>query len=184
VSEETDHNPAIEPANNQLRSDRIWPLVQRYQLLSGEEVPYNQHMNDILTDVMHFCLRYGIDFEKALSTAQRHFDTEIEEEKILFEGTNIVKWEYSALDNLEGETQWYFACAMVSSHRSHGLFQECESNYEVEEMLRVAEVIREPNTTDSETCCMWVYFQTEQEGKDFIDRLNDYIEKRMKEAQE
>jgi hypothetical protein len=69
---------------------------------------------------------------------------------------------------------WYFDCAMVST--CEPVFDHCDSNYEVEDELRKAKVLRKNNRTDTEMCSLVVLFSSESAGNNFIDRLNKYLD--------
>jgi hypothetical protein len=71
------------------------------------------------------------------------------------------------------KTYWLFDCSMVSS--CGPIFRDCDSNYEVEAVLRKAHVLRKNSNTDTETCALVVMFSTEKAGHAFIDRLNAYL---------
>lgn len=84
-----------------------------------------------------------------------------------------------AVMDLDSKKHYWFECAMVST--CEPVFDGCESNYEVEEVLRQAKVILPQNQTDSESCALVVQFSTPKSGEKFIDRLNAYLAERDKE---
>lgn len=75
---------------------------------------------------------------------------------------------------------YYFTSAMIGA--CEPLFDGCRSNYEVENKLKEAGVIK--TSTDSESCQMFVYFSTRSVGENFIDRLNEYLQDRAEEYNE
>ena len=68
---------------------------------------------------------------------------------------------------------WYEA-AMISTFP--GVFDDCESNYEVEERLRKAGVIKPQNQTDTESCALVVNFSSIKSAEKFEERLEQYIQ--------
>lgn len=84
--------------------------------------------------------------------------------------------------NYDGRKVWWFECAMVSSCAP--LFNGCDSNYEVEDLLRKAKVLDRRNQTDTESCALVVNFSSEKSGQKFIDRLNAFLVKRHEQLVE
>jgi len=85
----------------------------------------------------------------------------------------------------DGSGSWTFDCAMISTCRP--AFDYCHSNYDVEDKLRKAGVIRKNTRTDSESCALVVCFSSEKAYGNFIGRLNKYLrekERKLKEARE
>jgi len=82
---------------------------------------------------------------------------------------------YDHLDSVKdgGRTVWRFEEAMVTS--CYPLFDHCYDNYEVEEELRAAGVIKAQNRTGTECCSLLVRFSSRKSGEAFIDRLNAYL---------
>lgn len=74
-----------------------------------------------------------------------------------------------------GKYPYWFECAMVSVCRP--VFDRCDSNYEVERVLRDAKVIRKNNVTDTETCALIVLFSNKKSGVNFIQRLNKFLQR-------
>jgi len=72
-------------------------------------------------------------------------------------------------------SNYVFDCAMISSCQP--IFDNCNSNYDVERVLRKARVIRDQDRTDTETCALVVLFKTRKAGQGFITRLNHYLQK-------
>ena len=71
------------------------------------------------------------------------------------------------------ENGWGFSCPMVSN--CHPVFTTCHDNYEVRDRLISAGVINEKCEEDTESCCMYVYFKTKDDGLAFLARLNKYL---------
>lgn len=80
--------------------------------------------------------------------------------------------------NIDG-TVWYEA-AMITTFP--GVFDDCDSNYDVEEVLREAGVLLPHNQTDTESCALVVYFNNAVDGREFSKRLHDYIHVYSKET--
>ena len=59
-------------------------------------------------------------------------------------------------------------------------FGECGNNYDVEDLLTKARVIRVNNLKDSEYSAVGIYFRSEKAARGFIDRLNAYVESKTK----
>jgi len=77
--------------------------------------------------------------------------------------------------NVENE-QWFFSTAMVSS--CEPLFNDCYDNYDVRDKLKKAGVIDSTVEDDTESCQLWCYFNSKADGEGFVDRLNEYLEKK------
>lgn len=94
--------------------------------------------------------------------------------EVTVNGESAPQFEYSDLGEPQDyDRRWSFSGAMVS--RCRPLFDDCDSNYEVEAKLRAAKVIRKNNPTDTESCALWVYFSKREGAEKFIDRLNEYL---------
>jgi len=85
-------------------------------------------------------------------------------------------WDY------DGKKVWHFDCSMISSCQP--LFDDCDSNYDVEEKLEKAKVITKRNSTDSESCALVVRFSSQKSADAFINRLNDYLVKKAEKFTE
>jgi hypothetical protein len=81
-------------------------------------------------------------------------------------------WDY------DGRKLWGFDCSMRST--CSPLFDDCESNYEIEEKLQQAKVILPNNDCDSESCALVVRFSTLKAANAFIKRLNAYLAEKVK----
>ena len=88
----------------------------------------------------------------------------------------LESWDY------DGKQVWTFDCAMISSCQP--LFDDCDSNYDVEEKLEKAKVITKRNNTDSESCALVVRFSSQKSADAFINRLNDYLVKKAEKFTE
>ena len=71
----------------------------------------------------------------------------------------------------EGLGPW-FECAMIGKCRP--LFDDFDSNYEVEELL-VRYGLVEEHMCDSESSALVINFDTVHEGRTFVDRLNAFL---------
>lgn len=69
--------------------------------------------------------------------------------------------------------KWTFTASMVGT--CEPLFNECDSNYEVEEKLRKAKVIHPKTESDSESCQMFIYLSNRKSCEKFVERLNAYL---------
>lgn len=67
----------MQTPDNLDRSGRVATLVDIYreQHDKGEDNDFT--LSDILTDTLHWCETYGVDFEEALGRAQRDYDAEV-----------------------------------------------------------------------------------------------------------
>ena len=74
----------------------------------------------------------------------------------------------------DGEKYPFFFAANMTTVCSP-IFDDCESNYEVVDVLKSKGVITEDEYDDVELCCMFVNFRTEEQGKRFIERLNKFL---------
>jgi hypothetical protein len=85
--------------------------------------------------------------------------------------------EKSTYDKSEWNEEWpyTFTAAMISS--CEPIFDACESNHEVEDLLRKKKIIRTGKgcMTDSESCQMFVCFKRKDGVNSFIKRLNKYL---------
>lgn len=68
---------------------------------------------------------------------------------------------------------WFFDCGMISTCKP--VFDKCDSNHDVEKVLRKAGVIRKNNRTDTESSALVVLFSSASAGEGFIKRLNTYL---------
>lgn len=73
----------------------------------------------------------------------------------------------------DGRKYWMFNCAMIGVCRP--VFDDLDSNVEVERRLRQDGIIDDTMTADSETCALIVYFRQEETAQVFLHRLNKYI---------
>lgn len=80
------------------------------------------------------------------------------------------------MENYDGKKEWYFSAAMIGTCAP--LFDRCESNYDVGELLKAAKVFGKNDQDDSEFCQMFVNFKTKAQGKAFLARLNKFLVKR------
>jgi hypothetical protein len=71
-------------------------------------------------------------------------------------------------------TPYWFEAAMLSTCGEEA-FPGCYDNYEVEDALRKAGVIRKNNQTDTESCALVINFSSKSAGLAFIERLNKYL---------
>lgn len=78
----------------------------------------------------------------------------------------------------EGRISWWFECSLSFVFRQRGIM-DVEDNYEVEERLRRAGVIKHNNLTATETCAMVVCFSSRVAARNFIGRLNEYIQTKV-----
>ena len=58
-----------------------------------------------------------------------------------------------------------------------GIFENEESNYDVEEILFKHKVLRKNTKTDSEYSQFWAYFSTKTSAENFIKRFNKLVER-------
>jgi len=72
----------------------------------------------------------------------------------------------------------HFEAAMISTFP--GVFDDCDSNYEVEDRLRKAGVIHKRNQTDTESCALVIRFTSEKSAFAFAKRLQAYIQEHEK----
>ena len=87
-------------------------------------------------------------------------------------------YENISKERSEFDGKFWFTADMVGSCRP--VFDKCEHNHDVEDVLRKAGVIRKNTVTDTESCQLWVYFSTRKAGAAFIDRLNKFLVKAQK----
>jgi hypothetical protein len=91
-------------------------------------------------------------------------------------GIKVRQFSEDDIERLEGyetQTPFYFDCAMVSTCAP--LFDDCDSNYEVEEKLEKAKVITKACEPDTESCALVVNFKRKDTARAFIQRLNRYL---------
>lgn len=96
--------------------------------------------------------------------------------------TSFDEFDVRRLNDGEKPEVWWFEAAMVSTCKP--LFDDCESNYDVEAKLRKAHVIRKDNQTDTESCALVVNFSSKKAGAAFVDRLNKYLEAKQAKLKE
>lgn len=72
----------------------------------------------------------------------------------------------------------WFEAAMILTCRP--LFDDCDSNYEVEQKLKQAKVILPNNLCDSESCALVVNFASLKSANAFVKRLNAYLVEKAK----
>ena len=87
--------------------------------------------------------------------------------------------KYFTTDNIKpykgnGDKHW----TVTADLRGLETFDNCESNYDVVERLKVNKVLTKSMEEDSEYCQFFVYFKTKQAALNFIKRLAKYVEKR------
>ena len=70
----------LEPTN-EVRASRIDTVMQAYcQALEGRDFDGDEDdVKDLLTDLMHFCVRDGIDFENNLRVARDNYEHEMQD---------------------------------------------------------------------------------------------------------
>ena len=68
---------------------------------------------------------------------------------------------------------FFFTAAMIST--CEPVFDDLDSNYDVEDRLKAAGVIDDTCVADSESCQLWVTFDSREAGVAFIQRLNTYL---------
>jgi hypothetical protein len=78
----------------------------------------------------------------------------------------------TSINKLEAGHYW-FECAMIS--RCSPVFDRCDDNHDVEDLLRKQKVILPTNQTDSESCALVVNFSSQKAGEAFVNRLNKYL---------
>lgn len=76
------------------------------------------------------------------------------------------------------KSTWHFSLNMIK--RCIPLFNHCQSNHDVETLLTKARVIGIDDKSDTESEEFVIRFRDRKAAHDFIDRLNDYIEKKWK----
>jgi hypothetical protein len=59
-------------------------------------------------------------------------------------------------------------------------FEKYDSNYDIVDKLKEANVLKPKTSEDSEYCQFFAYFSTKKAAENFIKRLTDYVEKRKK----
>jgi len=64
------------------------------------------------------------------------------------------------------------------------VFGDCPTNHEVDEKLCKANVVLPKNRNDSESGGFCVYFDEKPAAKSFINRLNNYLDKKRKALEE
>jgi len=77
----------------------------------------------------------------------------------------------------DGRRTFLFNASMISTCAP--LFDDCDSNNEVEEKLKKANVILSTDKADSESCAMYINFSSRKFAENFIDRLNAYLLKKV-----
>ncbi len=74
---------------------------------------------------------------------------------------------------------WFFSVDMLT--RCEPLFDHCEDNYDVEDVLIKAGVVGTDDTPDSETGEMVINFPNQEAGEKFITRLNAFLNLKYKQ---
>jgi hypothetical protein len=85
------------------------------------------------------------------------------------------QFNYQNVHKLEAN-QYFFEMAMISS--CEPVFDSCDSNHDVEQILRKEGVLTAKNQTDTESCALVVLFSNRKSGEKFVDRLNTYLAKK------
>ncbi len=75
----------ISPPNNELRAEAAATALQTYSLAKGmslDEPPLSQGelLTDLITDLLHWCDLFDLDFDEALRMAHFHHEEERSEE--------------------------------------------------------------------------------------------------------
>lgn len=60
---------------NERRADRARAALEAYAAARNENGD-ESHLRDLLADLMHYCKAERVDFNRALATAQMHFEYE------------------------------------------------------------------------------------------------------------
>jgi len=76
----------------------------------------------------------------------------------------------------DGGRRWYFDAAMVDSYEP--LYHGCESNYEVEIILRREGVLKGIET-DTETCALVLNVYSAKTVEDVCERYNAFVDARL-----
>ncbi len=88
-----------------------------------------------------------------------------------------MKFKYDDVIDMSGgpwDYPHFFECSMISYCSPH--FDDCNTNHEVADILTNAGVISSNDEEDAETCSLVVNFKSRQDGENFIDRLNNYLQ--------
>lgn len=87
------------------------------------------------------------------------------------------------------ETPYNVSAELI--HWCRPIFDECVrgpaqlmDHNQVEKILRDEGVVLKDQTTDCESGCFYSYFKTEDEAKAFVDRLNEWTDKKLAELPE
>ena len=73
---------------------------------------------------------------------------------------------------------WDNKWTVTSDLRGLETFEKYESNYDIVDKLKEANVLKPKTSEDSEYCQFFAYFSTKKSAENFIKRLGDYVEKR------
>jgi len=85
--------------------------------------------------------------------------------------------EFNKHDKCDWNDEWPFTFTAAMVETCQPIFNGCESNYEVEDILKKAKVIRTGKgcMTDSESCQFFIYFKRKDGANNFFKRLNKYL---------
>lgn len=75
--------------------------------------------------------------------------------------------------------EWSYSNAFCSAFPA--LFGDCDSNYEVCDVLVKAGVLSKRNKFDAETCCLYLFFGSEKAAHAFVDRFNKWALEQLPE---
>ena len=96
----------------------------------------------------------------------------------------VPQFSDSSINELDGDddVRYWFEAPMVSTCRP--LFDDLDSNYDVEARLKAAGVIGRGCYPDTESCALVVNFKTKAPALSFIKRLNAYLVKKAAKIKE
>lgn len=100
-------------------------------------------------------------------------------------GTKVKQFGEGCISKMEdygGATPFWFGCSMIST--CEPLFDDCDSNYDVEAKLRAAGVITKACVSDTESCELVVNFRRKDTARSFLFRLNSYLVKKAEKLAE
>jgi len=86
-----------------------------------------------------------------------------------------MRFKNSSLTDFGDGTVFFSCCLSWHFREELKLGSEYQDNYEVEDRLIKAGVVR-ADQCDSESCEFVAYFDSREEGEQFISRLNQYIQ--------
>jgi hypothetical protein len=75
-------------------------------------------------------------------------------------------------------TKWEKDWLVTADLRGLETFDNCESNYDIVDLLKANKVLNKRTREDSEYCQFFAYFSTKTAAESFIRRLSKYVEKR------